>query len=75
MDFDPGTQFDTPEEMQSAYNQFWCDIASLFDDIPSCFEEALNFAAENPVAIIVISLFLVLIAFYFVRSIISGLSR
>lgn len=69
-----GTEFSSPEEMMEAFNQLWEDLASFFTDIPSYFSQALEFAGENPLALIVVSLFLTLLAFYFIRCIISSFS-
>lgn len=69
-----GTTFNSPEEMQQAYNQMWEDIASGFNMIPDYIKEAFDFASKNPVALIVVSLFLTTLAFLFVRMIISDFS-
>lgn len=69
-----GTSFSSPEEMQAAYNQMWEDIASGFSSIPDYIDEVFDFAAENPVAIIVVSVFFTMLAFLFLRLIISGFS-
>ncbi len=65
--------FSSPEEMQQAYDQLWEDLASFFTDIPAYFSEAADFASENPVGIIIVSMFLVLISFFFIRIIISDI--
>lgn len=67
-----GTSFTSAEEMQQAYNQLWEDISSFFSQVPSYFSEVLDFASENPVAIIVVSVFITMLAFYFLRLIISN---
>ena len=66
-----GTSFSSPEDMLEAYNQMWQDIADGFTDIPDYFKQALDFASINPVAIIVVSLFLTMFAFFLIRIFIS----
>lgn len=66
--------FNSPEEMQQAYDQMWEDIASGIGYVPQYFGDSMQFASENPVALLVESLFLVVIASYFLRKIISAIS-
>lgn len=69
-----GTTFTSAEEMQAAYNQLWSDMASFFSDIPSYFSEVLDFAGQNPLAVIVIGLFIAFLAFHLLRCVISSFS-
>lgn len=66
--------FNSPEEMQQAYNQMWEDIASGIGYVPQYFEDSMQFASENPVALLVEGLFLVLVASFFLRKIIKVFS-
>lgn len=66
--------FSSPEEMQQAYDQMWQDIADGISYVPSYFEEAVKFASENPVAVLVVTLFLILISCFFLRLIINAFS-
>ena len=66
--------FNSPEEMQQAYNQMWEDIASGIGYVPQYFEDSIQFASENPVALLVEGLFLVLVASFFLRKIIKVFS-
>lgn len=66
--------FSSPEEMQQAYDQMWEDIAEGITDIPSYFQESMNFAVDNPAAFLVVVLFLVLVSSFFLRKIISAFS-
>ena len=66
--------FNSPEEMQQAYNQMWEDIASGIGYVPQYFEDSIQLASENPVALLVEGLFLVLVASFFLRKIITVFS-
>lgn len=66
--------FNDPEEMQQAYDQMWEDIASGIGYVPQYFEDSVTFASENPVALLVEVLFLILVAFFFLRKIITAFS-
>lgn len=66
--------FNSPEEMQQAYNQMWEDIASGIGYVPQYFEDSMQFASENSVALLVEGLFLVLVASFFLRKIITVFS-
>ena len=52
----------------------WEDIASGIGYVPQYFEDSMQFASENPVALLVEGLFLVLVASFFLRKIITVFS-
>ena len=66
--------FNSPEEMQQAYNQMWEDIASGIGYVPQYFEDSMQFASENPVALLVEGLFLFRVASFFLLKIIKFFS-
>ena len=63
------------EGMKQAYAQMWHDIARNFSDVPQLFQDVINFAVENPVALIVVALVVALLAFMIIRRILSALER
>ena len=63
------------EGMKQAYAQMWHDIARSFSDVPQLFQDVINFAVENPVALIVVGLVVALLAFMIIRRILSALER
>ncbi len=68
------TGFNSPEEMQQAYDSMWEDIAGFLDDVPDYISEAVNFAMTNPAALMIVSLVIAFLAFILVRQIISVFS-
>lgn len=66
--------FNSPEEMQQAYDQMWEDIAGFLGDVPGYISEAADFAVSNPAALMIVSLVIVFIAFILVRQIISAIN-
>ncbi len=68
------TGFNSPEEMQQAYDSMWEDIAGFLDDVPDYISEAVNFAMTNPAALMIVSLVISFIAFILVRQIISAIN-
>lgn len=63
------------EGMKQAYAQMWHDIARSFSDVPQLFQDVINFAGENPVALIVVGLVVALLAFMIIRRILSAFER
>ena len=68
------TGFNDPEEMQQAYDQMWEDISSGIGYVPQYFEDSVEFASENSVALLVEVLFLILVSSFFLRKIITAFS-
>lgn len=66
--------FNSPEEMQQAYDQMWEDIAGFLGDVPGYISEAADFTVTNPAALMIVSLVIVFIAFLLIRSLISVFS-
>lgn len=66
--------FNSPEEMQQAYDQMWEDIAGFLVDVPDYISEAVNFAINNPAALMLVSLVIAFLAFILIRSLISVFS-
>lgn len=66
--------FTSPEGMQQGYSQMWEDIASGIGYVPQYFEDSIQFASDNPVALLVEGLFLVLVASFFIRKLITVFS-
>lgn len=66
--------FNSPEELQQAYDQMWEDISGFLYDVPDYITEAVNFAMNNPAALMLVSLVIAFLAFLLVRSLISVFS-